>query len=65
MGAVLLMNSLPDCVLSGAVQLWLEQEGEAQLCPKRRGLHSQVQPGEIRIRSCSISQSEEAVCRDL
>lgn len=36
----------PDSVISGAVKLWLEQEGEAQLCSKCCGLYLQVQPGE-------------------
>lgn len=39
----------PDSVISGAVKLWLEQEGEAQLCSKCCGLYLQVQPGETGI----------------
>lgn len=39
--------SLTVCVFSGAIKLWLEQEGEAQLCSKCCGLHSQVQPGKM------------------
>lgn len=36
-------------MISGAVKLWLEQEGEAQLCSKCCGLYLQVQPGETGI----------------
>lgn len=30
---------------SGALKLWLEQEGEAQFSAERRGLHTTLQPG--------------------
>lgn len=44
-------------MFSGAVKLWLEQEGEAQLCSKRCGLHSQVQPGQIHTQCALMSHS--------
>ena len=33
-------------LFAGVVELWLEQEGEAQLCTQCCGFHTQVQPGE-------------------
>lgn len=44
-------------MFSGAVKLRLEQEGEAQLCSKRCGLYSEVQPGETHIQFAPMSHS--------
>lgn len=49
-------------MFTGAVELWLEQEGEAQLCPKRRGLHTQVQPGKTHT-GCNPPRTEEPSIR--
>lgn len=53
----MMSSSLIVCVFSGAVELRLEQEGEAQLCSECRGLYSQVQPGETHIHFSLLSQA--------